>query len=127
MTPQWDTGYVFPPSLDASLERDPSRQFTGVMVQYDGDYVYDSLATPPDSLTRRDMVFAGELVKNSTQAAARAARYLADLDTEDDAIECSVLVPDWLVHAFVAGHRVQFKSTYMPATRTTTSGCGSPR
>ena len=53
-------------------------------------------------------------MKNATQAAARAARYLADLDEEDDAIECSVQVPDWLVHAFVAGNRVEFKNTYMP-------------
>ena len=112
-TPQWDTGYTFPPSLDATLERDPSRQLTGVMVQYDGDYVYDSLSNP-ESLTRRDMVFSGELVKNATQAAARAARYLRDLDTEDDAIECAVQVPDWLVHAFVAGNRVEYKSTIHP-------------
>ena len=60
------------------------------------------------------MTFAGELVKNATQAAARAVRYLADLDEEDDAITCAVRVPDWLVHAFVAGHRVEFKNTYMP-------------
>ena len=60
VTPQWATGYVFPPSLNATLDRDPSRQITGVMVQYDGDYVYDQVADPGPSQTRRDMVFAGE-------------------------------------------------------------------
>lgn len=113
VTPQYDTGYVFPPSLDMTLERDPSRQITGVMVQYDGGYVYDSNPAPSVVLTRRDMVFAGELVKNSTQALARAVRYLEDLESEDDAIECSVQVPDWLLHAFVAGNRVQFKATHL--------------
>ena len=113
-TPQWDTGYVFPPSLDAELDRDPSRQITGVMVQYDGSYVYDSLGFTPPTLTRRDMVFSGELIKNATQAAERADRYLVDLQYEDDAISCAIIVPDWLVHAAVAGHRIQFKNSFMP-------------
>jgi hypothetical protein len=112
-TPQYDTGYVFPPSLDATLDRDPSRQITGAMVQYDGDYIYTSNPAPALSLTRRDMSFGGELVKNATQALARATRYVTDLATEDDAIECAVQVPDWLVHAFVAGQRVQFKATHL--------------
>ena len=113
-TPQWDTGYVFPPSIDAVLDRDPSRQITGAMVQYDGDYAYETAAVVSPTLTRRDMVFDGGLVKTAAQATARAIRYVNDLATEDDAISCAVQVPDWLVHAFVAGNRVQFKNTYMP-------------
>lgn len=114
VTPQYETGYVFPPSLDAVLDRDPSRQITGAMLQWDGGNTYGSSPIITPTLTRRDMSFSGELVKNETQATARVQRYLTDLAEEDDAIECAVVVPAWLVHAFEAGHRVQFKNSYMP-------------
>lgn len=113
VTPQYSTGYVFPPSQDMRLDRDPTRTITGAGLQWDGANTYLSNGTPGDVLTRRDMVFAGELVKNVTQAGERLAAILDTNDTEDDAITCSVVVPDWLVHAFVAGNRVQFKATHL--------------
>lgn len=112
-TPGHSTPYVFPPSFDTELERDPSRQITGVMIQYDGDYVYASNPIITPTPTRRDMVFEGGLVKTDTAALARAQRYLDDLEEEDDAIPCTVLVPAKLIHAFLPGHRVQYKNSYM--------------
>jgi hypothetical protein len=108
------SNYVFAPSIDAELDRDPSRQITsGAMVQYDGGYEYTSRPVPVDTRARRDMVFAGELVKTSGQALQRAAHYVDMLSEEDDAITCAVIVPGKLVNGFHQGHRVGVKFTHM--------------
>lgn len=105
--------YTFAPSVDAELDRDPSRQITGAMVQWDGGNTYANNPVIPDSLTRRDMAFAGELVKNETQAQQRALSYAVGLESEDDAISCSVLVPAKLVNGFHQGHRVPVRFQHL--------------
>lgn len=107
-------GLTFAPSIDSSLERDPSRVASGVMVMADGSYAYVTNPATRDAFTARDMVMQAELVKTQAQAERRASRYVRDLRNEDDAITTAVLVPSALVNAFVQGQRVQFRCSYMP-------------
>jgi hypothetical protein len=106
--------WTFAPSIDAELDRDPSRVASGVMVMYDGGYRYETRPATAEAFERRDMLMQAELVKTGAQASRRANRYLRDLRNEDDAIECAVIVPSTLVHAFVPGHRVQVKFSHLP-------------
>lgn len=104
--------WTFFPSLDADLDRDPSRQVTGAMVQWDGGSTYVSQEDPAPSLTHRDMVFSAELVKNEAQATRRGNSYLNRLENEDDAITCAVVVPAALVNGFHQGMRVPVRFTH---------------
>lgn len=105
--------WTFAPSIDAELDRDPSRQITNAMVQWDGGSTYVGMDNPPDTLTRRDMVFSAELVKNEAQAIRRGNSYLNRLQNEDDAITCAVIVPGALVNGFHQGMRVPVRFTHM--------------
>ena len=109
-----DDPYVSAPSLDADLDRDPSRVASGVMVMADGSYAYVTDPNTRENFAARDMVMQAELVKTQAQATRRANRYLRDLRNEDDAIKCAVIVPSMFVNAFVQGQRVQVKFSYMP-------------
>jgi hypothetical protein len=109
-----DGEWTFAPSIDAELERDPSRVASGVMVMADGSYAYVTRPETADAFAPRDMVMQAELVKTQAQATRRATRYVRDLRNEDDAISVSVLVPNKYVNAFVQGQRVEFRSSYMP-------------
>jgi hypothetical protein len=106
--------WTFAPSRDATLDRDPSRVASGVMVMYDGGYVYETRPSTASNYNRRDMLMQAELVKTEAQARRRSLRYLRDLRDEDDAIEVAVVVPAALIHAFLPGHRVQVKFSHLP-------------
>ena len=64
------------------------------MVMADGSYAYQTNPSTAEAFAPRDMVMQAELVKTVAQAQRRAARYVRDLRNEDDAIECSVIVPN---------------------------------
>jgi hypothetical protein len=113
-TEMLEGAWTFAPSVDAELDRDPSRIASGVMVQYDGGYRYETRPATAEAFERRDMLMQAELVKTGAQASRRALRYLRDLRNEDDAIECAVIVPSTLVHAFVPGHRVHVRFGHLP-------------
>lgn len=110
----YDTPITWAPSLDAELNRDPSRVASGVMVMADGSYAYVTRPETADAFASRDMVMQAELVKTQAQAERRATRYVRDLRNEDDAVQVSVLVPSAYVNAFVQGQRVQYRSSYQP-------------
>jgi hypothetical protein len=107
--------FTFAPSLDAELDRDPSRVYSGAYVNWDGGWSYVQRQGTVTDYAARDGVFSAELVKNQTRGDARATRYTRDLRNEDDAITCAVIVPNALVHAWVPGHRVSVKFTHLPA------------
>jgi hypothetical protein len=106
--------WTFYPSLDATLDRDPSRIASGVMVQRDGGYAYQRRIETAQAFEFADKLMTAELVKTQAQAERRAARYLRDLRNEDDAIECSVIVPNALVNGFREGQRTQVKFSHLP-------------
>ena len=112
--PDVDTPYVFPPSFDADLERDPERVISGAYVTYDGGYSYQTRPATATAFARRDMTFNAELVKSQAAADSRALRYLRDLRNEDDAITVSIIVPAKLVNGVRAGHRIQVKFQEFP-------------
>lgn len=106
--------FTFAPSLDAEMNRDPSRVASGVMVMADGSYAYVTRPETAEAFASRDMVMQAELVKTQAQAERRANRYVRDLRNEDDAVKVSVMVPAALVNAFVQGQRVQYRCSYQP-------------
>ncbi len=107
--------WTFAPSLDAELDRDPSRVYSGAYVNWDGGWSYVQRFETVTDYAARDGVFQAELVKSQARGDARATRYTRDLRNEDDAITCAVIVPNALVHAWVPGHRVEVKFTHLPA------------
>lgn len=109
-----DNVLTFAITDDSELTRDPSRVYSGAYVRYDGGSVYDEDTSTSNFFTRRDGVVPADNVKSNAKAAARATRYLAEMDTEDDRITCGVYLPAAKVNWVRHGQRVQFKATHMP-------------
>jgi hypothetical protein len=111
--------WTFGPSIDSTLDRDPSRVYSGAMVNYDAKdggagYAYVRRDETADTFAFRDGLFQAELVKTAAQANRRATRYVRDLRNEDDAITTAVIVPSALVNAFREGHRVEVRFSHFP-------------
>lgn len=98
------------------LNRDPSRVYSGVYLQYDGGAVYehDDAIEAQFALGGRDAVAPAENVKSEAKARRRARRMLGDMDTEQDVITTAFYVPATHVNHLMAGQRVQFKATHLP-------------
>ena len=115
-----DETWTFAISEDTKLIRDPSRVYSGVYLTYDGgtanSAVYvNSIATANTfALKGRDVQMDGQNIKSLAKATARATRYLADLDTEEDRITTSYRVPAEKVNFLREGMRVPFKATHLP-------------
>lgn len=105
------TSLVWLISPDTKLRRDPSRMYDGVYLQYDGGAVYRDL---DPRTVRRDFVSPSYNVKSSTKAIARAVRYLAELDEQDEVISTSVELPAAKATMLRAGMRVPFRATHLP-------------
>jgi hypothetical protein len=105
---------TFAISDDTTLQRDPSRVFSGVYLPYDGGAVYRQSADTATAFARRDVVMPSANVKSKTKAIARAVRYLADLDEETDRITTAVLLPAAQVNDIRPGMRVQFGASHLP-------------
>jgi hypothetical protein len=105
---------TFAISDDTTLNRDPSRVFSGVYVPYDPGAVYRSDADTVTAFARRDVVMPSLNVKSKTKAIARAVRYLADLDEETDRITTAVILPAAQVNDIRPGMRVLFRATHFP-------------
>ena len=116
-----DSDSIFPPSEDAKLVRDPSRVFSGVYLPYDGGYVYKSdVAGTGTTFAIRDTTMPSINVKTAAKAAKRATRYLADLDTEDDRITCTLYLPSTHVNKAKAGMWINCKFSHFPGYETFT-------
>ena len=111
-----DDAWTFAISEDTKLNRDPSRVYSGIHLPYDGGTVYVTSAATANTfaLKGRDASMPAENVKSLARATARANRYLADLDTEEDRITTSYRVPAAKVNFLREGMRVQFKATHLP-------------
>ena len=84
---------VYFPSLDATLNRSPSRVAWGINQLYDGGSVYQTLASTAERFNKIDQTGRGENVKTAAAATRRANRYLRTVsNVETDRIEVSVMV-----------------------------------
>lgn len=96
------------------LVRDPSRLVSSVYLQWASGATYVRNQAMFNQIGLRDQVMSSLNVKTQAKATARANRYLADLDTEDDRITTTVLLPASKVTWLKAGMRVRFKASHLP-------------
>lgn len=114
-----DEVLTFAIAEDSTLNRDPSRVYSGVYLPYDGGgntavYVQSALTAQRFALKGRDVQMDGANVKTAAKATARATRYLRDLDEEEDRITTAVLLPAAKQGFIREGMAVQFKATHLP-------------
>jgi hypothetical protein len=109
-----DGVWTFAISEDTELSRDPSRVYSGALVQYDGGLVYEQSQTTYVNFTKRDAIVPAPNVKSRTTATNRALRYLSDSDTEEDRITTSYYVPASKLNFAREGMRIQFRATHLP-------------
>lgn len=107
-------GLVYLIADDTSLERDPSRVYSGAFVQYDGGTVYREDLGISNEFTRRDAVVPADNVKSYNKAIARGDRYLSSFDTEEDRITTAIRLPAAKVNFVREGMRVRFRATHLP-------------
>jgi hypothetical protein len=113
------TSDVLFPSLDATLNRSPSRIAWGVYQLYDGGAVYQTNAVTAERFNKIDVTGRGENIKSAGAAAYRANRYLNTVsDEETDRIEVSVMVAREDVNSILPFHRIQVFFTHLPGYST---------
>lgn len=105
---------TFYPVIRTVLSRDPSRTYSGVIVEYDGGYVYVSRADTATEFAPRDTTLSAPNVHSAAQARARGRRFLADVATEEDAIRTAIQVPAAKANIVMPGHRIQVRFTHLP-------------
>jgi hypothetical protein len=109
-------GLTFYPAIETILTRSPSRVYSGVVVDYDGGYVYvtrDETATE-FALGGRDTTLSAPDVKSAAQAKARGRRFLTDMATEEDSITTSIIVPAAQLNVVMPGHRIEVRFSHLP-------------
>lgn len=107
-------GNTFYMAGDTELTRDPSRVYSGVYLPWDGGNTYLQDADTYNQFAQRDVVMYAQNVKTAAKANARALRYLDDLDTEEDVITTSIIVPAAKVNHARAGMNIAFKAAHLP-------------
>ena len=109
------TATVWPLSEDTKLTRDPSRVFSGVLVNWDGGSTYRRYDSTETLFTwRRDAVMQAPNVHTSTKAIARNARYGATLNTQELTVTTSVTIPAALVDKIRPGMLIDVTATHLP-------------
>lgn len=107
-------GLTFAIADDTELERDPSRVFSGAIVNYDGGMVYEEDLSISNEFTRRDAVVPTPNIKTNAKATARALRYLQEMSTEEDRIRTAIRLPAAKVNWVREGMRVRFRASHLP-------------
>jgi hypothetical protein len=104
---------VWPIGAKTELKRDPGRQYSGNYLAYEKGAVF---RTNPAlwSTFKRDFISPTSNVKTQPKAAARAARQITDLATQDHRITTTVEVPKEIATKIRTGMRIRFKGTHLP-------------
>lgn len=109
------TGPIWPPSVDASLRRDPVRVVAGVyMPSGSNTAVYRSLSSTADTYGWRDAVAPAANLKTTALINARADRYLAENASEDDRLTFSLHLPAAHVNDWREGQAAKVRFTHLP-------------
>lgn len=103
---------------DAKLSQDPSRVYSGVLIDFmpasseTTSWVYETNLATGNEFVFRDVSYPSQNVKTEAKARARAQRYLGTLDEEEDVIHVSFVVPAAAVNKLMHGHRIEMKGTH---------------
>lgn len=111
---QVTTFYVLP---DALLSVDPSRNYSGLLVN--GQWYFQS-TNVENLFQRRDAAVNNPNVKTYAKAEALATRYLADAASEDRRISCRFIVAKQYVNDLREGQRLQVKFSHFTGYETFT-------
>jgi hypothetical protein len=109
-----DSVVTFAPGRATTLTRDPSRVYSGVSIPFDGGTVYQQNSSTVTAFARRDTSAPMINVKTLAKATARASRYLLTINTEEDVIETSIIVPPEQVNDVIPGQRIEAKYVHLP-------------
>ncbi len=106
--------WTWEPSFDSSLNRDPSRVYSGIFGNYDGGYTYRTRTATIAEFANRDTIASWPNVKTLAKAQARGDRELNDLHSEEDVIHTTILVTPEHVNDAMAGDLIQGRFSHMP-------------
>ncbi len=116
-----DGATVFAPYKDARLTRSPALVWSKIAMAYSkGTVVRERPATASAFNGERGGNASNSNIKTATQAGAEANHQLIEHSTEEDVLECTILVPSDTVNLFPPGFRMQAKFSHL-----TTEGYGS--
>jgi len=101
---------------EATLTRDPSRVYSGVLMEFDSSAspVYVQNTATGNTFTFRDTGSSSMNVKTLAKATARATRYLGDIDEELDVVRASAVLPAAKVTGIKKGMLVECQFTHFP-------------
>jgi hypothetical protein len=109
-----DDETTFAPDGDARLTRSAGRIAFGVYLPYSGGSVYVRNTTTRDQFTDIDQAAPMSNVKTAARATRVANKFLADHDTEEDKITCSIWLPAAMVNDIRPGQLVSVKFSHFP-------------
>lgn len=109
-------GGAYPPAAGSKLKRDPTRVYSGVVVEYVGGSVYRERPETEElyAVGGRDTTSPAPHVKRTTRAQERGDRYLASIADEEDVISTSIVVAAADVNIVVQGQLVEARWSWMP-------------
>ena len=116
----------FPPSIDATLSRDPSEVYSRIRYTYaNGTVIEDDTSAVTDFFTDNAIGTRGLQVNNSRVGLASTARSMAQsllsrADGENDTITVTVILPRASVGLIDAGQRIGVRFTHLPGYETLT-------
>lgn len=109
---------IFAPSMDAQLDRDPSRVYSGVGVPYDGGSIYRQRAATATEFAARDTMMPAANVKTASMASKRANRYLVEISTQEERITVTLELPSTHVNRAMAGQWLNVHFSHFPGYQT---------
>lgn len=109
-----DNSTTFAVDPDMVLRITPERVYSGVLVRYNGGEIYAQDTDTGNAFAFRDAVHHATNLNSASAASARATRYLADADTEEERITCRFVVPKEKVNGLREGQRIQCKFSHLP-------------
>lgn len=99
---------------DATLGRDPSRNYSGILLNYSGGSVYTQSTNVANLFQRRDTSVSNANVKSAAAAATLSARYLEDAAREEDRLTCRFVVAKQYVNSLREWQRCQVNLSWLP-------------
>lgn len=105
---------IFPPSLDATLTRSPSRIAFGAAVSHPGGFAYARKDSTGEQFAKLDQVAPMENVKTAARAERLAQKFVNDHDEETDVLEWRMIVPRDKVNDLRHGMWLPVLFTHLP-------------
>ena len=104
----------FAPLIDATLNRDPSRVYSGVDVVWATGATYVQNNATENAFFRRDVVYQNARIKTAAVAATVGNQFLNQISTEFDRLTVTIKVPASQVNFIDNGMRINVKFSHLP-------------